>query len=63
MKEIDIPKLVIEKHTTEEIVCFLTARLKKYNSGDNQSAELSLYVDIIDALNKKLGGGSGRSVL
>lgn len=62
-KEVNIPELVIKNHDTKEVVAFVTARLKKYNSGESQSAELGMYIDILDALNKKLGGGSGRIAL
>ena len=63
LKTINIAELVVESYDTEDVVAFLCERLKRYNTGDKQDAELGLYVSILSELNDKLGGSKSIKVI
>ena len=63
-REISIPTLIVENFRTEEVVAFLADKIKKYNHrSETPDAELEIWVQVLDALNKKLNGGSKKNVL
>jgi len=65
-KEINIPELIVERYEVKDIVAFLLTKFKTYNNRDGveyADRELSIYISILDALNKKLGGGNGPTIL
>lgn len=63
-REISIPTLIVENFRTEEVVAFLTDKFKKYNHrGEASDPELEIWIQVLDALNKKLNGGSKSNVL
>lgn len=66
IRQINIADLVVERYDPEEVVAFLTAKLKTYNNRNGAEfvdRELAMYVDILDALNRKMGGGQGAIIL
>lgn len=66
IRPISIPDLIVERYNTEEVVAFLTTKLKNYNNrmgAEYADRELTIYLSILDALNKKLGGGAGPTIL
>lgn len=63
-REISIPTLIVENFRTEEVVAFLTDKIKKFNHRYNSpDPELEIWVQVLDALNKKLNGGSKSNVI
>lgn len=65
-KEINIPTLIVNNFETKDVVAFLTTKFKQYNlrgGKEMEDPELAIYISILDALNKKLGGASGSIVL
>lgn len=65
-KEINLPELIAERYETKDIVAFLLTKLKNYNNrsgAEYADQELAIYISIMDALNKKLGGGNGPTIL
>ncbi len=65
-KEINIPTLIVNNFETKDVVAFLTTKFKQYNLRDGkelEDPELAIYISILEALNKKLGGTSGSIVL
>lgn len=65
-KEINIPELIVERYEVKDIVAFLLTKFKAYNNQDGveyADRELNIYISILDALNKKLGGGNGPTIL
>lgn len=65
-KDINLPELIAERYETKDIVAFLLTKLKNYNNRDGveyADRELSIYISILEALNKKLGGGNGPTIL
>lgn len=65
-KEINIPELIAERYEVKDIVAFLLVKLKAYNNqngAEYADRELNIYISILDALNKKLGGGNGPTIL
>lgn len=63
-REISIPTLIVENFRTEEVVAFLADKIKKCSSRmDPKDSELELWVQVLDALNRKLNGGSKSNVI
>lgn len=65
-KEISIPTLIVNNFETKDVVAFLATKFKQYNlrnGKEYEDPELAIYISILDALNKKLGGASGSIVL
>jgi len=63
-REISIPTLIVENFRTEEVVAFLTDKIKKYNNRyGHPDPELDIWVGVLDALNRKLSGGSKSNVI
>lgn len=63
-REISVPTLIVENFRTEEVVAFLTDKIKKYNNRyGSPDPELELWIQVLDALNRKLNGGSKSNVL
>lgn len=65
-KEISIPTLIVNNFETKDVVAFLTTKFKQYNlrgGKELEDKELAIYISILEALNKKLGGASGSIVL
>lgn len=65
-KEINLPELIVERYEVKDIVAFLLSKLKTYNNRDGAEyadRELGIYISIMEALNKKLGGGNGPVIL
>lgn len=65
-REISIPTLIVNNFDTKDVVAFLTAKFKQYNGRcgkEGEDQELAIYISILEALSKKLGGTSGSIVL
>ncbi len=65
-RPINLSEIIVERYEPKEIVAFLTTRLKEYNLRNGPEyvdRELSIYLQILDALNKKMGGGTGPVIL
>lgn len=63
-REISIPTLIVENFRTEEVVAFLTDKFKKYNNRYGApDPELEIWIQVLDALNRKLNGGSKSNVI
>ena len=65
-KDINLPELIAERYEPKDIVAFLLIKLKSYNNRDGAEyadRELAIYISILEALNKKLGGGNGPTIL
>lgn len=63
-REISIPTLIVENFRTEEVVAFLADKLKKCAMrSEHPDSEQELMVQVLDALNRKLNGGSKSNVL
>lgn len=67
LRDINISKDIVAKYKTEEIIRFVTAKLKKHNrnSDDNcvNDSVLQFYIDILDELDKKLNGQEILSII
>lgn len=65
-REVSIPTIIVENFDTKDVVAFLTDKFKQYNlrgGKEFEDRELAIYISILDALNKKLGGASGSIIL
>lgn len=66
IRQINIADLVVERYDPEEVVAFLVSKLKSYNVRNGQEfadRELAGYIQILEALSRKMGGGSGAVIL
>ena len=66
VRQINIPELIVERYEPKEIVAFLATKIKAFNNQNGTeyaSRELKMYTAILDALNRKMGGAQGTSIL
>lgn len=65
-RQINIPQLIIERYEPKEIVAFLVPKMKAVNNRNGveyADREMKLYIEILEALNKKMGGSSSATIL
>ncbi len=63
-RTINIAEQIVGNFTTEEVVDFLDQKLRQYNQREEKAdPELAIYISVLTALNKKLGGGKVHIVL
>lgn len=66
IRQINLADLIVERYNPEEVVAFLANKIKAYNNrmgAEYADREMKIYTDILDALNKKMGGGQGPAIL
>lgn len=66
VRQINLAEIIAERYEPKEIVAFLATKLKAYNmrnGAEYMDRELDIYLQILSALNKKMGGGTGPTIL